>query len=80
MVRISSEGRRDMLLNDMEDDREGSESDGSSIADEEDGGGRNGEVEEEDEVSSDDDDCNDDVDEDIVLGSESVNGSQSGVR
>ncbi len=78
MVKLSSEGGTDMTLDDMEDDLEGSESDRSSLCeDEEEGDGTNGDMEEE-EVVYDDDGCNDD--EDVGSGSESVNGSHSGVR
>eukprot|EP01084_Bolivina_argentea_P109529 195799_1 len=74
---LSSEGGRDMTQDDMEDDREGSESDGSSTCeDEEEGGGRS---EMEEGGRYDDDSCNDDSDEVVGSGSESVNGSQSGV-
>ncbi len=77
MVKLSSEGGTDMTLGDMEDGLEGSESDRSSLCDDdEEGGGTNGEMEE--EVVYDDDRCNDD--EDVGSGSESVNGSHSGVR
>ncbi len=77
MVMLSSEGGRDMTQDDMEDDREGSESDGNSMCDEEEGDGRS---EMEEGGGYYEDSCNDDGDEVVGSGNESVNGSQSGVR